>query len=319
MRTRGPIKTLLVGCGRMGAGSGGRSQRLESHAGVLSRLPSFDVTLFDQDFAAARNAARVLRLSAAERLDRALLEESQCAVICSPTETHAEYVSRFLRAGVPLIVCEKPGCASLVEAKRLQRLATRSTSRVVVNYTRRFQPAYAGLRRRLLVLAGREALRAIEVRYQRGFLNNASHAFDLIRFLTGWNIAGARLHSMRGVHDEFRDDPTVSALGEWNGGALSIIGLAQVRFSLFEIDFFFERSAVRLRDRGDTIELSGSAEPQGYYAPLVSKAVSRGNIRTPLENLYRHVQRMIRDTRIPGNLTESLQTACWAFGMLRHT
>ena len=205
----------------------------------------------------------------------------------------------------------------MVEAKKLQRLRERSKSRILVNYTRRFQPSYVSLKKQFALLLGCESLRAIAVRYQRGFLNNATHALDLVQFVTGWDISRARVRTVQAVNDEFSDDPTLSCHGEWNGASLSIVGLPNVQFSLFEIDLFFDRSAIRLRDRGDTIEISGSAGPAGYYAPLEMQTVTRGNLHAPLENFHRHVQQMIRDPRLPDNFDESLKLAGWFFETLK--
>lgn len=316
MRKNAPLKTLLVGCGRIGAGWGTKGQRRESHAAVLSRLRYFDVTLFDPNCKLAQDAARILRLSSVDRIESGLLGNFNCAVICAPSPTHFEYLSTFMRAGVPLIVCEKPLCVSAGEVRKLQRLRQKCGSKVVVNYTRRFLPSYANLRRELSRMLAKGPLRAIAVRYQRGFLNNASHAIDLVQFLTGWDVRQARAQVVESVKDEFPDDPTLTCQARWNGASLSIVGLPSVRFSLFEIDFFFDRDAVRLRDRGDTIELAVSAEPEGYYAPLKAKKVTRGHLRSPLEHLYRHVRRISRDPRLGDNFEASLALAKWSFGML---
>ena len=317
MKKRRTIKTLLIGCGRIGAGSGGRRRRAGSHAGVLADIPSFAPTLYDPDLKLSKAAGEALDLPIVDHIDKSLLESCSCAVICSPTNTHFEYLSQFLNVGIPLIVCEKPVCASLEEVKKLQQLRKRSKSRVVINYTRQFQPSFEKLKKRFAHQLTQESLRTISVRYQRGFLNNASHALDLIQFLTGWDIMSAKIHPFHGVCDEFPNDPTLSGHGNWNGSALSILGLPNVQFSLFEIDFFFERSAIRIRDRGETIEFADSNDPSDYYAPLVSKKISQGNLQEPLKNLYRHVAKMACDPAIPDNFDESLKLTKWILQILK--
>ena len=311
------IRIFLVGCGRMGAGKGIRQHRLGSHAGVLADIPSFAPTLYDPDLKLSEAAAEALDLSIVDHIDKSLLESCACAVICSPTNTHFEYLSQFLNVGIPLIICEKPVCASLDEVNKLRQLRKRSKSRVVINYTRRFQPSFEKLKKRFAQQMATELLRAISLRYQRGFLNNASHALDLIQFLTGWNILDAKFHSSQSVQDEFPEDPTLSGFGTWNGAQISILGLPHVRFSLFEIDFFFERTAIRLRDRADTFEFAGSDEPSGYYAPLATKKLKHGNMSDPLQNLYRHVAKMVCDPAIPDNFDESLKLTEWILQILK--
>lgn len=308
-------RILLVGCGRIGAGFLGKKLSKDSHAAVLSRINDFELVLYDKDFSRASSVAELLGVGSIRSLEKQSLISFTCAVICSPTQTHAEYISMFLQARTPLIVCEKPMCASTLELKSLETLRRSSTSRVVVNYSRRFQPSYSRLAKRIDGHLSREPLCAISIRYQRGFLNNASHALDLIQFLTGWTLSEAQVRASNRVNDEFKDDPTLSCLGEWNGAALSIVGLPNVRFSLFEIDLFFERSAVRLRDRGDLVEIATSARPAAYYSPLKTKTAVRGNLKSPLDFLYRHTRRMMQDPRLIDNFDESVILENWLLGV----
>ncbi len=311
MSKKQKIKTLLIGCGRIGAGSGGRDQRSSSHAGALDYYPAFATTLYDSDLKLSKAAGKALGLPVIDHLKPDFIESLDCAVICSPTNTHFKYLSTLLRVGTPLIVCEKPVCSTLEEVKKLKQLSKRTQSRVVINYTRRFQPSFEKLKKRFAQQMTSEQLRAISLRYQRGFLNNASHALDLVQFLTGWKILHAKIHSSQSVPDEFPDDPTLSGFGNWNVAQISILGLPHVRFSLFEIDFYFERTAFRLRDRGDTVEFADSDESSGYYAPLATKKLKHGNMSDPLKNLYRHVAKMACDPAIPDNFDESLKLTEW--------
>lgn len=308
------IKTLLIGCGRIGVGC--KNARKNCHAKALAGLKDYSTTLYDINPAAARNASRILALPFVKEISVKSLSGFQIAVICTPTATHLEYIEKLISARIPLIVCEKPVCSSLAEVKKLRQLRKRSKSRVVINYTRRFQPSYEKLKKQFTHKLTQESLRTISVRYQRGFLNNASHALDLIQFLTGWNIPSAKINPFQSVCDELPSDPTLSGHGNWNGVALSILGLPNVRFSLFEIDFFFEGSAIRLRDRGETIEFAASNKASDYYAPLLSQRNSQGNLQAPLKNLYRHVRQMIRNPEIPDNLEESLKLTEWIFRTL---
>jgi hypothetical protein len=280
-------------------------------------MKAFDVRLFDRRRPLAESAARTLGLSVAPRLSQEVIESCQCAVVCSPTSSHSAYLRRFLDQDTPVVVCEKPVCVTREEAKQLERLRRKSSSRVLVNYSRRFLPAYAALAQKVKSLLSSDSLRLCEVRYQRGFLNNASHALDLLQFFTGWNIATARVRVLHSEKDEFPRDPTISCAGMWNGAQLSIVGLPRVEFSLFEIDLFFGRKAIRLRDRGDTIEF---AEPggarSGYHGPLVTRKTSRGNLEDSFKNLYRQVQRMLRNPSEPDNFAQSIELARWMAGVL---
>jgi len=301
----------------MGAGTGSRSQRLASHAGVVSSVDGFETFLFDNDSKAACQAASSLGLNMLDTIDKKNLQAFDCAVVCTPTKEHFNQLRLLMECEIPLIVCEKPVCSNIREAHSLEKLRRIFPGRIVVNYTRRFLPAYIRLKKHFVMLMQVESLKCCAIRYQRGFLNNASHALDLAQFLTGWDISKARLGISKRVYDEFSNDPTATCAGEWNGTFLSILGLPEVRFSLFEIDFFFERSAIRLRDRGDTIELASSGKPEEYYAALQTHKTTRGNLAEPLRHLYWHVQQMFRDSQILDNFDESLKLTQWMLESLK--
>jgi hypothetical protein len=311
LKTKLKIKTLLVGCGRIGAGRGLPEHLSNSHAGVLSGAPAFDVALYDVNRGVVQASAELLGLRVLEKIDSGSLSTFECVIICTPTETHFQLISQLLRVGTPLIVCEKPVCTSVSQVKALKKLITGSKSRILVNYTRRFQPAFKKLKKRFALQLHNEVLCTISVRYQRGFLNNASHALDLIQFLTGWDIMCAEVCSMNKVCDEFPSDPTVSCHGNWNGVALSILGLPNVQFSFFEIDFFFQRTAIRFRDRGSIFEFCDSAEPSDYYAPLFAKNQLKDDQREPLVNLYRQVRLMLRNPKLPDSFEDTLRLTEW--------
>lgn len=287
-----------------------------SHAGVLSKFPAFDLTVSDIDQRLASSAASFFNVGYVDQISNALLRKCECVIICSPTATHFQFLKNALEIGVPYVVCEKPVCDSIADLEHLRSLKKRSKSRVVVNYTRRFQPFSTILKVQFDKWISEQPLRAISIRYQRGFLNNASHALDLIQFLSGWEISTARIKLVQSVFDEIPNDPTICGHGEWGGAVLSILGLPNVRFSLFEIDLFFERTAIRLRDRGGRIEYAESEEPSEYYAPLKTTRTARTNMQTPLKNLYRHVQRMISNPDIQDNFTESLELNKWILSKL---
>lgn len=310
------IKTLVIGCGRMGTGTGSRSHRLTSHAGVLSELDAYEVFVVDQDLKIARQAASTLGLEILEKIEKKSLEAFDCAVVCTPTKDHFKKLLQLMECQIPLIICEKPVCSNIKELRSLETTRRNFQGRILVNYTRRFLPSYVRLKKQFSRLLQVESLKCCAIRYQRGFLNNASHALDLTQFLTGWDIAKARVEISHRSSDEFPDDPTATGVGKWNGALLSFLGLPDVKFSLFEIDFFFERSAIRLRDRGDTIEIARSAKPADYYAPLVTQKTACENLEEPLSHLYRHVQKMFRDPKIPDNFDESLKLTEWIFRTL---
>ncbi len=310
------VKALLIGCGRIGAGVGSPQQWSDSHAGAIANRSGFDLWVYDNDIQIADTAAQQLRASVVDVLSPTSIEQFQIAIICTPTPTHVEYLQRLISASVPVIICEKPICSNMYQLQKAVDAYERGGSRVVVNYTRRFQPAFIDLRSRIKTLLEQQELRACAVRYQRGFLNNASHAFDLLQFLVRRDFTDVVEKVDNATYDEFPDDPTVSFSGLWSGVELSVLGLPFVRFSLFEIDLFFEKTAIRLRDSGDTIEIFAAAKPGLYYAPLRATETRTNCLRSPFANLYSIADDMLRDSSIADNFMESVALTRWMLRMV---
>jgi myo-inositol 2-dehydrogenase/D-chiro-inositol 1-dehydrogenase len=66
-------------------------------------------------------------------------------VICSPTDTHADYVIQAARAGKQ-IFCEKPLDLSLERVKEVLTVVKESGVRLMLGFNRRFDPEFRKIR-----------------------------------------------------------------------------------------------------------------------------------------------------------------------------
>ncbi len=69
--------------------------------------------------------------------------------IALPPDAHAEAIRAGLAAGVPTIICQKPFCRDLSEARAVTSEAEAAGARLVVHENFRFQPWYRELKRAL--------------------------------------------------------------------------------------------------------------------------------------------------------------------------
>ncbi len=102
--------------------------------------------------------------------------------ICSPSAFHVENASYCAEHGVSMIWLEKPPAGSLQDLDRLITLAAKNRTVVLVNYLRRYDPAYNWLRQCL----GRNEFgmcRRIDIHYSRGLEENGSHMLDILFYL----------------------------------------------------------------------------------------------------------------------------------------
>jgi myo-inositol 2-dehydrogenase / D-chiro-inositol 1-dehydrogenase len=130
----------VAGVGRIGT----------MHATNLATLDEVDeVLLFDPLPGRAAHASATLPGTRnVEDLD-ALLKASDGVLLATPTTTHPALLRAAIAAGVPTL-CEKPIASHLDEMRALVDDVEASGVEVLVGFQRRFDPAIAELRRRIL-------------------------------------------------------------------------------------------------------------------------------------------------------------------------
>jgi predicted dehydrogenase len=261
-------KALVIGCGNIGAGYDLNNEHVLTHVKGFSMNPAFKVAVYDTNTELAQKIALQYNGELTTALDAELIRKFDCVSICTPTSTHAAYLSLCMRSGVKTILCEKPVSNDPAELDELLVQYSNSNSKILVNYIRRFQPAYHELRNEVAGILEKENLTNIAIRYQRGFINNCSHAFDIIEFLTGitFSLEGIKKH--HAVNDHFEKDPTLSLLADAGVVNVSITGLAHVAFSHFEVDLYFNHHKILLSDAGQRAEVLYAEPTSGPFKPL---------------------------------------------------
>ena len=193
--------------------------------------------LVDPDPAAERAArehgARRYRDVAALLAD----EPIDGAIVAAPTGLHEEVGLRCIDAGVPALI-EKPICATVESAERLNRAAEQAGVPLLVGHHRRYNPAAAAAKRLLDAgalgrLVGISAIwcmckpdsyYAAAWRRQPGggpVLTNLIHEIDLLRYLAGdiIEVAGFTANAVRG----FATEDSAALTLRFAGGALASV------------------------------------------------------------------------------------------------
>ena len=67
-------------------------------------------------------------------------------MICTPTDTHADLIERFARAG-KAIFCEKPIDLDVARVKACLRWSRRPGAKLMVGFNRRFDPHFMAVRK----------------------------------------------------------------------------------------------------------------------------------------------------------------------------
>ncbi len=124
-----------------GAGAGYFAQ---FHYDAWKRIPSVEIVgVMDRQSEAARatgappygDLANMLRSTKPDLLD-----------IITPSETHLDFIRIALNEGVPRIICQKPFCRNLEEARVAVRLCDEAGIDIVIHENFRFQPWYRAMK-----------------------------------------------------------------------------------------------------------------------------------------------------------------------------
>lgn len=228
-----------------------------THARAFSKIRNIGFAVADADTKQAKKIAGVYKTRAVNIAADTDFSPYDIVSITTPTPTHYAYLEQLLRQNIPLVICEKPVAASIKELNELTRLYKRSETKVLVNYIRRFQPAYEQLKKRLAA-NGLAGCTGINIKYQRGLLNNGGHAFDLLEFLYGQPFLFSNFKLQKAVFDAFEYDPTVSGSCRFAGCPVTILGIENAGYPVFEIELFFPGEKIVICHSGDEIR---------YYAP----------------------------------------------------
>jgi predicted dehydrogenase len=303
------FKALLIGCGNIGGLYDFENDQVQTHAKAYHQHPGFSWSVYDKDQKLAIKIAKRYNVPALDVLDDKVMKQFDCVSICTPTSTHSEILQAAFRLGIPVIICEKPLSTRLSDLEELEAAFKTGVSKVIVNYVRRFQPEYLLLKETINNLMSLEKLTNISIRYQRGFINNCSHALDLLFFLTGTAPGSFEPVITASTNDHFADDPTLSMNVKWNDINLNIHGLSNVKFSLFEIELYFEYKKIAIINAGDTILFMEAPVNERILAPLaVSEAKSSYNcLKNYMSPVIERAHRLLTGNETEDNFISALE------------
>jgi myo-inositol 2-dehydrogenase/D-chiro-inositol 1-dehydrogenase len=122
-------------------------------------------------------------------------------VICTPTDTHADLIEKFAKAG-KAIFCEKPIDLNIARVKSCLAVVRACKATLMVGFNRRFDPHFSALRHEIdkgsvgtvemAVITSRDpGAPPVEYIKRSGgiFCDMTIHDFDMARFLLGEEIA----------------------------------------------------------------------------------------------------------------------------------
>jgi predicted dehydrogenase len=290
-------RVAIVGAGRIGAFlDNPQGRQIRTHAHAYRANGQFEIAGFmDCDWTRAKTAAQVWGGRPFNRIEE-LVRESQPDVIsiCLPDKLHYETLLALANLPLKLIFLEKPAVMTVSEGETIRPIYQQRSTRILVNYTRRFVPQIQQLREKIW-LGEYGCFLSGTGHYGKGLLHNGSHLLDLVLFFLG---EPTNVRKLAELADYSEDDPSVSAELSWsNGGRFLLRHIDCRKFEIFEMDLIFEKKRIRICDLGTRIEEMSVEKHQAFpdyrttqrdvvYPTDQSGAMSRAvtNIRNNLEH-----------------------------------
>lgn len=226
----------MIGIAVIGAGVMGTA-----HVATLAGLGGVRVVgVTDPDRArAAGSAAQVPGAAVFDDADALIANEAVDAVlVVSPDDRHAAQVLRALEFGKP-VLCEKPLATRMQDARAILR-ADAGRDLVQVGYMRRFDPAYVDFKAQLdagaigdllfMRMIHRNATAPAFMAGADGISNSLVHEFDMLRWLTGQEVARIRIDVPPAAGAGRLIDPVLATIETRGGVLLHIEQAANVRY-----------------------------------------------------------------------------------------
>ncbi|MDA7843422.1 Gfo/Idh/MocA family oxidoreductase [bacterium] len=172
------IKTLIIGCGRMGRRHISAVQSLTHKIiGVVdSSQESLDLTVKENNI---KNSIIF------KTLESALINEiPDLAVIATTADSHHDFTIKLANSGVKYILCEKPMAVSIAQCEEMIEVCNKSGTKLAINHPVRFLEADIEIKN--LINSNKfGGLSAINISAGNfGLAMNGVHNIEMFRFLT---------------------------------------------------------------------------------------------------------------------------------------
>ncbi|MCS7029737.1 MAG: Gfo/Idh/MocA family oxidoreductase [Bacteroidia bacterium] len=295
-------KALVIGCGNIGAMYDFENNEIQTHTKALVLNGNFEVSVFDANTTLAQKVAQKYQIQAIEEIEN--LKDYDLVSICSPTETHIHYLEECLEAKVKLIICEKPICYNkLILQSTHNKFANYYSGdvKILVNYPRPFLPAYQSLKKDIQNILQADSLISIIIKYYKGLLNYASHAFNLLEFLLDKRLRFTQTNIFSKAYDFFKEDPTISAFAWWDSVPVHIIGLTKTNFSIFELELYFQNHKILIHSQGNIIDIYQKNEQSYGVFPTQPTKTYQNCLKDYMKYVISHAENMLKDKTIQDN------------------
>lgn len=213
--------SLVIGAGFMGSlkDSKEEEERIFTHGKAYNKHPGFNLVGFvDKDIKRSKEASIIWGGNYYSSIDEAFKNNKIDVVsIVTPDSEHFNTLLEVSNFPVKHVLCEKPFTETVVEAKSIIELYKKKSISGSLNYTRRYMPEIESLKNEIKQNSFGKYLFSTGY-FGNGILHDGSHMVGLLLYL----LNTVENFSYTEVPSDF--------------------------YRIFELDIFFERKRVKLKD-----------------------------------------------------------------------
>lgn len=209
-------------------------------------------------------------------------------IICTPTNTHADLIEQFARAG-KAIFCEKPIDLDVARAQACIDVVKETGAKIMLGFNRRFDPHFRAVRKaiddgqigkvEMVTITSRDpgAPPPEYIKVSGGIFRDMTiHDFDIARFLLGEEIVSAFATGSVLV------DPKIGELGDYDSASI-ILTTASGRQAIISNS---RRATYGYDQRIEVHGSLGSVAAENQRPVSIEVATKDGYTRPPLHDFF---------------------------------
>lgn len=272
-------KLALLGAGRIG----------KVHARAIAEDKRAKLVAVADAFPEAAKAIAEASGAAVKTVDEIEADKDVDAVIiCTPTNTHADLIERFAKAG-KAIFCEKPIDLDVARARTCLETVRKVGGKVMLGFNRRFDPHFQAVRKEIdkgsigkvemVTITSRDpgAPPADYIKVSGGIFRDMTiHDFDIARFLLGEEIDTVMASASVLI------DPKIGELGDYDSASL-ILTTKSGRQALISNS---RRASYGYDQRIEVHGSLGAVSAENQRPVSIEVATKDGYTRPPLHDFF---------------------------------
>lgn len=273
------VRFAILGAGRIG----------QVHAKAVGATAGATLVAIADPIAAAAQSLAEGHGCDIRTIDQiAVSDDVDAVAICTPTNTHADLIEQFARAG-KAIFCEKPIDLSLARVRACLKVVEAEKAKLMVGFNRRFDPDFRALKQaidegrigpvEMVTITSRDpAAPPYEyIKVSGGIFRDMTiHDFDIARWLLGEEVVAVQAAA------SVLTDPKIGELGDFDSLNVILTTASGTQCTITNS----RRAAYGYDQRIEVLGAQGAVSAGNQHEANIEVATTGGYSRPPLLNFF---------------------------------